>query len=172
MIGAAQEERELDALVLETDGTDSLHGYQRGYGGDAATAAGVRKMQVQRLQHVSVPRPPGEEAQQRAIDFYTGVLGLEHIPSPRTFEGKVEVTWFRCGDSEIHVYATHAGEQVPHSGAHFCLVVADQQAAREHLERAGYRCDDALAIPNRPRFYTWDPFGNWIEIAQIDGDYL
>lgn len=129
-------------------------------------------MEVQRLQHVSVPRPPGPEAHQRAIDFYAGVLGLRNIPPPRAFEGKIEVTWFRLGDCEIHVYAMSADEQAPHSGSHFCLVVPDIQAARGCLERAGYRCDAALAIPMRPRFYTWDPFGNWIEITQIDGDYL
>jgi catechol 2,3-dioxygenase-like lactoylglutathione lyase family enzyme len=128
-------------------------------------------MQVQRIQHVSVPRPPGEEAHRQAIDFYAGVLGLEHIPPPRTFEGHIEVTWFKTGDTEIHVYAMAPGDQVAHSGAHFCLLVDDQQAMRAHLERSGCRCDDAFPIPNRPRFYTWDPFGNWIEIAQIDGAY-
>ncbi len=129
-------------------------------------------MQVQGLHHISVPRPPGEEAHRRAIDLYAGVLGLEHIPPPRTFERKIEVTWFRCGDNEVHIYAMAPGEQAPHSRAHFCLVVADQQATRDHVERSGCRCDDALPIPNRPRFYTWDPFGNRIEITQVKGDYM
>jgi catechol 2,3-dioxygenase-like lactoylglutathione lyase family enzyme len=129
-------------------------------------------MQAQRLQHVSVPRPPGEEANHRAIDFYAGVLGLEHIPTPRSFEGTVEVTWFRIGDCELHVYALGTGEQAPDSGAHFCLVVADSAAARAELERSGYPCDDAIPIPNRPRFYIHDPFGNRIEITSIDGDYV
>jgi predicted enzyme related to lactoylglutathione lyase len=129
-------------------------------------------MQVERLHHTSVPRPPGKEAHRRAVDFYSGILGLEHIPMPPTFVGKIEVTWFRCGENEIHVYAMAADEQVPHSGAHFCLIVEDLQATRDQLERAGCRCDDAVPIPHRPRFYTWDPFGNWIEITSIEGDYM
>jgi len=128
-------------------------------------------MQVRRLQHVSVPRPPGAEAHQRAVGFYAGVLGLEHVPSPRSFEGIIEVTWFRCGDGEIHVYATAPDEHAPHIEAHFCLVVDDLQTTRDFLEQAGCRCADAHPIPMRPRLYTWDPFGNRIEITQIDGEY-
>lgn len=125
-----------------------------------------------RLQHASVPRPSGEEAQQRAVDFYAGVLGLEHIPKPRTFADRIEVTWFRVGDDEVHVYAAGPNEQAPHSEAHFCLLVDDLKGTRDRLEGAGCRCEDAFPIPNRPRFYTYDPFGNRIEITAIEGDYL
>jgi catechol 2,3-dioxygenase-like lactoylglutathione lyase family enzyme len=127
-------------------------------------------MHVQRLHHASVPRPYGEEARTQAVRFYAGILGLEEIPKPRTFT-EIDTTWFRLGDSEVHIYAIHPNEQVPHSGAHFCLIVEDLQAMRDHLERAGCRCEDAVPIPHRPRFYTYDPFGNQIEITTIDGDY-
>ncbi len=127
-------------------------------------------MHVQRLHHTSVPRPPGEEAHKRAVQFYAGVLGLEEIPKPRTFTD-IEVTWFRLGDDEIHVYAMNPNEQVPHNEAHFCLTVEDLQATRDRLEAAGFPCDDTVPIPHRPRFYTRDPFGNEIEITTIQGDY-
>jgi catechol 2,3-dioxygenase-like lactoylglutathione lyase family enzyme len=129
-------------------------------------------MEIRRLQHVSVPRPAGAKADRQAIDFYAGVLGLKHVPAPRTFEGQIEVTWFRLGETEIHVYAASPGEKTRDSGAHFCLEVTDTTLARQTLEAAGYRCEDALAIPMRPRFYTWDPFGNSIEVTQVDGDYM
>lgn len=127
-------------------------------------------MSIQRLQHASVPRPPGREAHQQAVDFYGGVLGLEEIPKPRTFD-HIEVTWFRLGDDEIHVYAAGRDEPQPHNEAHFCLVVDDVEATRDRLERAGFRCHDTTPIPNRPRFYTRDPFGNEIEFTSIEGDY-
>lgn len=59
---------------------------------------------VRCLQHVSVPRPAGAEAEEHAIAFYSDVLGLEHIP-------------------------------------------------------------------NRLRMYVRDPFGNQIELTEIQGDY-
>src|SRR5438105_3894425 len=109
-------------------------------------------MKVRRAQHVSVPRPPGDEAHRKAVGFYSEILGLAEIPKPRTFTD-IEVTWFVVGDGEIHVYATGPNEPLPHSGAHFCLEVDDLSLARRQLENAGYACEDAVPIPNRPRFY-------------------
>lgn len=127
-------------------------------------------MTVKRVQHVSVPRPPGREAHDRAVAFYQSVLGLPEIPKPRTFV-TIEVTWFQVGDDEIHVYALAPGEQAPHNAAHFCLEVDDLASTRRTLEEAGFDCEDAVPIPHRPRFYTRDPFGNQIEITTIQGDY-
>jgi catechol 2,3-dioxygenase-like lactoylglutathione lyase family enzyme len=127
-------------------------------------------MTVVRLQHASVPRPPGQQSATRAVEFYAGVLGMEHIPKPETF-GAIDVLWFRCGDDEVHVYAAEPGVPRPDSGAHFCLVVDDLGGARSRIQDAGCRYEEAVPVPNRPRFYTWDPFGNQIEITTIAGDY-
>jgi catechol 2,3-dioxygenase-like lactoylglutathione lyase family enzyme len=128
-------------------------------------------MTVSRLQHASVPRPPGEEARARAVHFYQDVLGCEEIPKPRTFS-QIDTTWFRCGDDEIHVLATDATQPLFHGGAHFCLVCDDLEGMRERLETAGFPCQDVTPIPGRPRFNTHDPFGNLIEITTIESDYL
>lgn len=128
-------------------------------------------MSIVRLQHTSVPRPPGKEAHEQAVQYYGHLLGLEEVPKPRTFTD-IEVTWFRIGDAEIHLFATSPGEARPHTGTHFCLVVDNLEATRKKLETAGYRCDDSAPIPNRPRFQTRDPFGNGIEFTTIEGDYL
>lgn len=122
---------------------------------------------VRRLQHVSVPRPPGNDAHQRAVAFYQDLLGLKEIPKPSTFTD-IDVTWFLLGDTEIHVYASDTGEPGPDSGAHFCLVVADLPAARRALETAGYLCSVPAKIPGRPRFNSHDPFGNQIEFTVIE----
>src|SRR5689334_15145425 len=114
-------------------------------------------MPVQRLQHASVLRPSGEEAQAKAIYFYSGVLGLEHVPKPDTF-GRIDTTWFRCGDDKIHILATDAPPSM--SGAHFCLACDDLEELRSRLEHAGFPCHETTPIPGRPRFITHDPFGN------------
>src|SRR6202048_977026 len=123
-------------------------------------------MSVERLQHVSVPRPPGEAADELAVKFYGGVLGLEKTRKPRTF-GEIDVSWFRCGETEIHCFATDPGEPRPHTASHFCLVVDDLAATRNILENAGHRCAETTPIEGRPRFMTWVPFGNQIESTVI-----
>src|SRR5437588_7687409 len=128
---------------------------------NGATPADSERMAVRRLQHVSVPRPPGHEAHQRAVAFYQDLLGLKEIPKPSTFT-EIDVTWFELGDTEIHVYAQSTDEPPPESGAHFCLVVEDLFAARAQLEVSGYACTVPTEIPGRPRFNTHDPFGNQI----------
>jgi catechol 2,3-dioxygenase-like lactoylglutathione lyase family enzyme len=127
-------------------------------------------MTIQRLQHASVPRPPGQQAHEQAIAYYHGLLGLEHVPKPRTFTD-IEVTWFKVADQEIHIYAADPGEPRPPSGVHFCLVVDDLDATRRSLVAAGYPCADTAPIPHRPRFNARDPFGNLIEFTVIEGDY-
>lgn len=128
-------------------------------------------IRIERLQHVSVPRPPGLEAHGRAVAFYSGLLGLEEIPKPGTFTD-IDVSWFKMGDCEIHIFAAHPGEGTAHVGSHFCLVVDDLAATRAALESAGFETFDTAPIPNRPRFNTRDPFGNQIELTRIEGDYL
>jgi catechol 2,3-dioxygenase-like lactoylglutathione lyase family enzyme len=127
-------------------------------------------MAVRRLQHVSVPRPPGEAAAAQAVHFYRDILGLEEVPKPITFT-EIDTTWFRCGDDEIHLLATDQPFPLQHGGAHFCLVTDDLQAIRELLQREGFPCFENTPIPHRPRFSTRDPFGNGIEITSIEGDY-
>ncbi|MDE2857929.1 MAG: VOC family protein [Chloroflexota bacterium] len=121
-----------------------------------------------RLQHVSVPRPPGSA--ERTRDFYSALLGLEEIPAPTTIT-TVDVIWFKLNDSdELHIF-----EEEPLGGAslrHFCLVVEDLEATRRKLVDAGYTPWDEEPIPGRPRFFCRDPNGNMIEFTSIVGNYL
>ena len=127
-------------------------------------------MRIERIQHASVPRPSGDAALAQAVYFYRDVLGCEELPKPSTFDD-VDVAWFACGDDEIHVLAIEETFPLRHGGAHFCLVCDDLNGMRNRLEAAGFRCVDNTPIPNRPRFSTFDPFGNQIEITTIQGDY-
>jgi catechol 2,3-dioxygenase-like lactoylglutathione lyase family enzyme len=49
---------------------------------------------------------------------------------------------------------------------------ADLEALRERIQQAGIALDhDPTPIHNRPRAFLRDPFGNLIELSQIDGRY-
>jgi catechol 2,3-dioxygenase-like lactoylglutathione lyase family enzyme len=121
-----------------------------------------------RLQHVSIPRPPGSEEETRA--FYRDLLGLPEIPPPNSIEA-AEVIWFKLGeDAELHCFREEPLGDT--SNRHLCLVVEDLTGLRQKLDSAGYQPYDVEAIPGRPRFFCRDPFGNIIEFTTIVGDYL
>jgi len=121
---------------------------------------------VQRLQHVSVPRPRGSADQARR--FYGGILGLEEIAVPATL-AHLDLVWYRLGDDELHLFEDERG--VGHAAQHFCLQVDDVDALRRRLAAAGVAIGEEPEILNRPRFTVRDPFGNLIEVTTILGAY-
>ncbi len=123
-------------------------------------------MRVQRLQHVSVPRPRGSADQARR--FYGGILGLEEIAVPATL-AHLDLVWYRLGDDELHLFEDERG--VGHAAQHFCLQVDDVDALRRRLAAAGVAIGEEPEILNRPRFSVRDPFGNLIEVTTILGAY-
>ena len=123
-------------------------------------------MQCLRVQHVSLPRPPGSEEETRA--FYGGILGLEEVLPPQSIRG-LDLIWFQLGDQELHLFREDAVEDS--SRRHLCLEVEDVDAVRSLLIEAGCPVEETISIPNRPRFFCRDPFGNLIEFTTIQGDY-
>ncbi len=120
-----------------------------------------------RIQHVSLPRPPGSDAETRA--FYGGLLGLHEIDPPRSLEA-LDLIWYKLGDTELHMFAEPPTGQ-DHSGRHLCLAVDDVEALRTRLEGEGLSVVGTIPIPGRPRYFVRDPFGNLIEITTIEADY-
>lgn len=95
-----------------------------------------------RLQHVSIPRPPGSENLTRA--FYGELLGLEEIPVPPTIR-QFDLIWFALGpETELHVFAEEAFSD--QSGRHFCLVVEDLNGLKHKLVEAGIETWEPAAI--------------------------
>jgi catechol 2,3-dioxygenase-like lactoylglutathione lyase family enzyme len=123
-------------------------------------------VRVQRLQHVSVPRPHGSGDEARR--FYGGILGLEEIAVPATL-AHLDLVWYRLGDDELHLFGDERG--VGHPAQHFCLQVDDVDALRRRLAAAGVAIGEEPEILNRPRFTMRDPFGNLIEVTTILGAY-
>lgn len=119
------------------------------------------------LQHVSVPRPPGSDRAARA--FYGDLLGLRETPPPASL-ASLDLIWYRLdGAGEIHLYVEEPSGQ-DHSGRHFCLAVDDVFDLRTRLEAAGVPVVADIPIPDRPRFFVRDPFGNLIELTTIESD--
>lgn len=122
----------------------------------------------QRVQHVSVARPQGAASAAAARRFYGEILGLGEIPPPSTL-ASMDLIWFQLGDTELHVFPI-AGEPTD-VGQHFCIQVSDVDALRARLAAHDVAIIDDTAIPNRPRFFCHDPFGNRIECTTILGPY-
>lgn len=122
------------------------------------------------LQHVSVPRPPGEESAERARKFYSDLVGLTLKPTPDTIK-HLDLVWFKISEeTELHVFAQEETNSTTRQ--HFCLDVEDVQAMRQRLVDGGYEPWEPEDIQGRPRFFCRDPFENIVEFTQILDDYM
>jgi catechol 2,3-dioxygenase-like lactoylglutathione lyase family enzyme len=124
---------------------------------------------VRRLQHVSLPYPRGRQDDVRA--FYGELLGLAEKPIPVTL-AHLDLVWFEAGPDELELH--FLPDEVapdPRARRHFCLEADDLDAVRSRLAEAGFEPTEQEPIPNRPRFFSRDPFGNLIEFTTILGDY-
>ncbi len=122
-----------------------------------------------RIQHVSIPRPPGEESAKQARAFYSGIIGLEKKPVPSTIK-HLDLVWFIIsGDTELHVFAEETRNDK--TGRHFCLVVDNLEDLRRKLVETNYETWEPEATQGRPRFFCRDPFNNIVEFTHIEADY-
>jgi catechol 2,3-dioxygenase-like lactoylglutathione lyase family enzyme len=128
----------------------------------------LRMPSIMRLQHTSVPMPPGGDDAARR--FYGQVLGLREIPKPSGLDG-MNLIWFAANDDgdEVHVFEHEGGASNP--SQHLCLEVDDIAAYEAHLRSLGCEVDIPESIVNRPRLFTRDPFGNRLELVEIRGQY-
>lgn len=126
-------------------------------------------MKVKRVQHVSIPVPPGSADAARA--FYSDILGMSEKQVPKELDATL-LTWFRAGDDEHEVHCfTDPDFENRCNAQHLCLQVEDVNLARAEFAARGVAVEETIEIHNRPRFFVRDPFGNYIEIAQINGLY-
>ena len=102
----------------------------------------------------------------RAKQFYGGVLELEEVPRPDSFD--FAGAWYRIGDVDLHLVVR---EREPVSARHFCFWVQDVRAAAERLDGRGHPISwqDRFKIPGVDRFFVFDPDENRIEVQGPDG---
>lgn len=115
------------------------------------------------VDHVQLAMPRGEEHSARA--FYAGVLGLEEIPKPTNLAARGGV-WFRCGALQVHLGVEEGFR--PAKKAHPAFVVDDLESFAKLLRerRLNVQRDTEQAV-GVERLFTEDPFGNRIELVQV-----
>lgn len=96
----------------------------------------------------------------RSRRFYGEQLGLKEIPAPRTFD--FVALWYDLGGTYLHLLLKPERDTI--SARHFCLHVADIDAARVHMHEQGITIEETVTIPGADRFFVRDPDGNRIEI--------
>jgi glyoxylase I family protein len=102
----------------------------------------------------------------RARRFYGGLLALEEVPRPDSFD--FAGVWYRIGAVDLHLVVR---DREPVSARHFCFWVGDVREAAALLEAGGQRIEWQLRfkIPGVDRFFVSDPDDNRIEVQGPDG---
>lgn len=118
---------------------------------------------VDRVDHVQLAMPAGEEAKAHA--FYADILDMTEIAKPEPLRARGGA-WYRSGDAVIHLGVEQ--DFRPARKAHPALRVRDFRALLDRMKKAGVEVTpDPTPIDGRSRCYVDDPFGNRIEL--IDG---
>ncbi len=116
------------------------------------------------LDHVQLAIPANVE--DRADEFYVGVLGFLAVDKPEAL-AKRGGRWYEQGSVRLHLGVD--AQFVPSAKAHVAFTVAgyDELARRLVQVHARVQYDDE--INGVERFYTWDPFGNRLEMIRAAG---
>jgi extradiol dioxygenase family protein len=133
-------------------------------------------IQVLELHHHGIRVGPSKEDVTRARKFYGDVLGLSHDPG-RPEIPTIDGYWMDVGGTaQIHLMGVEGqskfakGPGKDPSLPHVALAVADIQAARKELDSLNveYWAAESVVGPQSLQLFLKDPFGNIIELHQID----
>jgi catechol 2,3-dioxygenase-like lactoylglutathione lyase family enzyme len=120
---------------------------------------------IMRIDHVQITIPTGSE--QQARHFYCEVLGLAEIEKPDALKGRGGF-WLQVAHLQVHV-GTEGGVDRTLTKAHVAYQVTDLAGWRQRLEEHGITILDSVAIPGCERFEFRDPFGNRVEMLELEG---
>lgn len=121
-------------------------------------------MSIQRLDHVQLAMPQGQEAD--AVAFYEGLLGVPHVEKPPHLAARGGC-WFERGDLKVHLGVDK--DFRPATKAHAAFIVTDLEALVDVIAAAGHRVVDDEPLDGYLRIYVDDPFGNRIELMEPNG---
>ncbi len=114
------------------------------------------------IDHVQIAIPAGTE--DRAREFYSGVLGMTEIAKPAQLVGRGGL-WLQAGAVQLHLGVEtdfHAARK-----AHPAFLVRDLAALLATCREHGYEIkDDEPPLNGYVRAHVFDPFGNRIELMQ------
>ena len=117
------------------------------------------------IDHVQLAAPPGCEPEARS--FFNGLLGLEELEKPEPLRARGGV-WFRVGGQQLHVGVEQAF--APARKAHPAFAVSDYDELLARLDEAGVPATDDASIPGVRRCHVADPWGNRIELVEVEND--
>lgn len=112
------------------------------------------------IDHVQLAIPVGEEDAARR--FYVDVLGLAEMPKPEVMAARGGA-WFEAGEVRVHVGAE--ADFVPARKAHPALTM---HRLREFIAASGLDATWNTEIAGLVRCHVSDPFGNRIELVDVD----
>ena len=116
------------------------------------------------LDHVQLAMPAGPEAEELAVTFYEGALGIPRVEKPATLAGRGGC-WFERPPLRIHLGVE--ADFRPARKAHPALAVVDLLAVAAQLEAAGVAVKPGDApVEGFDQLYLDDPFGNRIELIE------
>jgi|SRR6185295_7195288 len=114
------------------------------------------------VHHAQVTIPIG--AEDKAREFYCGLLGFREVPKPENLEGRGGF-WMQLPNLQVHI-GTEDGLDRMKSKAHVAYSVDDLAEIRDLLTSRGIKPLEGLPIPGYDRFECRDPFGNRMEFVQ------
>jgi catechol 2,3-dioxygenase-like lactoylglutathione lyase family enzyme len=120
-------------------------------------------MKVTRFHHVSVNCL--DATLDDMVAFYGGLLELDDVPRP-DIPG-VGGHWHAVGDQQLHVVAAPPrGTPIDSTGNHYCVAVADLDAAIAELEARGIPYQRGVQNESVVQIWINDPAGNTLELQQ------
>lgn len=121
-------------------------------------------MPILSLDHVQVAIPVGGE--NRAREFYGGILGFTEIEKPAAMAGRNSI-WFAAGPVNLHLGIEP--DFHPAKRAHPAFVVDTLDDILAACQGAGLNTKPDTSFNGFRRAHVFDPFGNRLELMQAEG---
>ncbi len=117
---------------------------------------------IKGLHHVQITIP--KETEEKAKNFYCGILGLQEIEKPESLKGRGGF-WLKVGDKDVHIGTEDDFDRLK-TKAHIAYEIEDISYWKHRLTKENIQILDGVPIPNFERFEFRDPFGNRVEMIQ------
>jgi catechol 2,3-dioxygenase-like lactoylglutathione lyase family enzyme len=122
----------------------------------------MTKIQFNRLHHVQICIPTGEE--EKARSFYSDILNLEEIEKPQALKANGGL-WYQIGDIELHIGTE---PYIENSKRHPAFEISNLYDVKRYLESRQVKMKEEIQIHGMRRFSFYDPFNNRIELIELN----